>query len=500
MIQLSTKAFDYLNNRKSRKIDVKILINGNEINGKIRKLKIDKGSCGDLNFHPASIFSNTVEATIDTADNSFTINNGDKVEVYMSLPLCDDNAWYKVSTTYSRNSSVKKNRIELRSCGVISYKLGRTYTGSIPETVGELLSIISNDNNVSIQQVVLNLDTPINNSSYLNKPLYRELLTYIAGLVFGFVTEDKDGNIVIKKFTNTYNTGITVSADKTKEDASIYEENTVSGIYISSNDGEKQIEYIYPKKSNVFNCDLSNPLMTADLFNSNVSSFYNYKYYPFDLEMTLGNFAIEANDTITIKTRDDKTITGRCMNITHSYDGGLTTTISCPSLEYEEAKARDTVSLYTQESHTEIVDNKRHPFPKDYKNIFVSDSAFLRVKNNGLVQFRGLYYDINTIPAEYMPAFPVSVNFGTSAGAYSNSKNRIIVQATFFNELTEDGLYVKTKLIKKWFNLSDNKGDAEAYNPGNYRITANWILASRWNEYRPKSEIEAEEEENNGKC
>ena len=466
MIEISEELKEYINNSPSRCFNARIDINGSPASVDIRSLSIKKGSCDGSSFQPASIFSNSLSATLDIKEGYQDIKSGDKIEVYFCCPLCSDKSWYKACTVYASKPSRKIKRVNLTGEGAISAKLGRKYTETTPATINELIEQIRTATGVNIILDGLDGSYAINKSAKLSNLLYREIVSYIAGCFFGYTTEDSENNIVIRTFGKNSGESVTLKNSRMFEEAEIFDTATVEGIQIITSDGENEIEYMYPAGTTVANCSLNNPLMTEELFNAHASNYVGFSITPYNASMTLGTPFIEPTDTILIEQSSARSnIATMPMGIDIQYDGGIKTELSAPSIDNGEDYSRDTTEMKSDiafgnyQSAIPSVPSVDPFVPTEVDNI--TGTKTLPIAGSGwigkykdymaFVRLAGAFTTLTPnyqIPAEYMPAYPVVINDLGATGRFisgtsvQGNHNLCAFTLTIHPELDENG-YVK---------------------------------------------------------
>jgi hypothetical protein len=178
--------------------------------------------------------------------------------------------------------------------------------------------------------------------------LHREAVMYIAGLLGGFATESNTGGVVISPIGCS--TVAEVDAERTTEMYAFGDYNyTVNGIKVlvssggETEDGETvdEVSYVYGTP----NLTLSNPYMTKALFDLMAPQITGYTYRPGTIPVSMGDIRLEAGDVVTVRDTAGESYTVPCLNLVHTYDGGLMTTITAPGASTTEQEAAFTGSL-----------------------------------------------------------------------------------------------------------------------------------------------------------
>lgn len=331
--------------KDSRRFLSRISCDGGYVSGVIRSWTVNKGSCGGSYFQPQSIFSNFADISIDYCQASIT---GKKLGIEIGIEVAGVEHWFKVATVYANKPFRKGTRTTIEGLGVISAKMGKKYAGGTYTTVSSLLSHLSSVAGCSIilEDGFEDMEIPaVDLSDYY----YREVLAMVCGIFNGYATENIEGNIVIKSYKTTGDT-ITAYPSRMASDPNFYDETEVIGIQVI---GASDTEFIV---GDLQNCSLTNPLMTSSAFTDYVMNYVGYKYQPFEMELTLGDFTLEPWDVISITDREGIVHNNLpCMSIKHTYDGGLRTVVSAPTLETGEDRAREETTMQSNTAYNAYV-------------------------------------------------------------------------------------------------------------------------------------------------
>jgi hypothetical protein len=444
-------------------------MNTGELAGSIKSLSIHKGSCSSYSFKPASIFSNYVDVTIDNFPTTQPIPTG-KMIVEIGCPISGDTIWTKVATVQIQNPIRKMKRLTFTAEGVISAKLGKKFRSGSFSNVGELISALETEAGVTItvdDNCIANIvNLPLPSDVQYDKYYMRELLGYIAGLGFGYATEDVNGNIVIRTY-NYHDKTINTSLSRMKSEPDFYDVTRPEGIEVI---GLEDRQFI---TGALQNASLTNPLMTQEAFNSYSHYFLDVEYQPFDMNITLGNFLIEPVDIVSIADRYGTMHNLVPMSVTHKFTGGLSTTLKAPSLDSGEDYSRTDVSMQSEVSFTGlslsipsnngggsvgtdlVTDHTTLHAVDDIVSIYKGYMGVIYWDAYLINRSSGWDYSLIQIPAKYMPAYPVTITglgmssqgSGTDTYLAANSNRYTAVQLTLHPELNEDGFVKVTSAV-----------------------------------------------------
>ena len=341
---------EYLS-RESRHFNARICFEDNKVvSGTVRSLTIEKGSCSNHSFQPQAIFSNHITATIDNCTDTL---KGKKLRVEIGVTINGVDYWHNIATVYATKAPRKGNRTTLEGEGAISAKMGRKFTNGTYTTVGGLIDAISQYTGITItidDNHLSGLTTKAlpEGTIYYGDYYIRELLSYIAGLGFGYVTENANGNVVIRSYKYEDGT-ITSSPSRVRKDPDFHDISKPIGIEVTGLDDKQFIT------GDLQNVSLTNPLMTQEIFDAYKNNFLDIEYQPADIDLTLGDFTIEPNDLISFTDREGVAHTVKCMSIKHNYTGGLKTSISSPTLDSGEDYARTETGKQSNTAYNALI-------------------------------------------------------------------------------------------------------------------------------------------------
>lgn len=328
----------------TRRFYSRILCNGAEIDGSVRSWTVSKGSCGSGSFRPQSVFSNYADISIDNCTMPL---KGKKIQVQIGINATGTISWYTIATLYVKNAPIKGTSTSIEALGVMSAKLGTKFYGSSYTTVSALLGRIAEvaGVNISLGAGLEDLEIPaIDLSNYL----YREILSMVSGLYFGYCTETADGNIEIRSY-KSIDAVVPAYLSRMADYPDLYEEATVEGIQVINADDKELLV------GNLQNCSLTNPLMTAEAFNKYCTNYVGFTYQAHSTTLTLGDFTLEPNDYLSIEDKNGVVHELPCMFIKHIYDGGLKTIVSAPTISSGEDMAREETTMHANTAYNSLI-------------------------------------------------------------------------------------------------------------------------------------------------
>lgn len=330
MLQVSDDAKKYIES-DTRTFHARLLLDGEMVSGEIRSLTINKGSCGSSDFVPGSVFSSYIDVTLDGCDQKL---EGKELTAQIGTVMEDVVEWTTVGFYTVDKPSTTAYSTSFSGLGRISSKMGGLYSPSItfPATVEAVLAEISEKTGVEIDAG--ELDTSIKIETQPSGYLYREMLSFIAGLYFGYATESADGTVTIRQYQTEATA--TTDGDRTTELPTFQDlDAIVTGVKVvigSLTDSEGNSQDRFFTKGTV-NVAVSNPFMTQAIFDKYVDSIIGFQYRPATATVSLGDFRLEASDVLGVTDIKGTTVTVPCMSVVHTFDGGIRTVITAPAIK-----------------------------------------------------------------------------------------------------------------------------------------------------------------------
>ena len=330
MLQVSDDAKKYIES-DTRTFHARLLLDGEMVSGEIRSLTINKGSCGSSDFVPGSVFSSYIDVTLDGCDQKL---EGNELTAQIGTVMEDVVEWTTVGFYTVDKPSTTAYSTSFSGLGRISSKMGGLYSPSItfPATVEAVLAEISEKTGVEIDAG--ELDASIKIETQPSGYLYREMLSFIAGLYFGYATESADGTVTIRQYQTEATA--TTDGDRTTELPTFQDlDAIVTGVKVvigSLTDSEGNSQDSFFTKGTV-NVAVSNPFMTQAIFDKYVDSIIGFQYRPATATVSLGDFRLEASDVLGVTDIKGTTVTVPCMSVVHTFDGGIRTVITAPAIK-----------------------------------------------------------------------------------------------------------------------------------------------------------------------
>lgn len=305
----------------------RVTIDGIEISGEITNLTINQGSCGTEAFKLGAVYIPYITATLTEC----TIQIKDR-ELFLEMGLVHEAGEVEyIPIGYFTAKDVRKDKFttNMTAYGRLATRGGQLYVSELayPAAVADVIAEI--EDKCGIEIITDDLDTNVKINKPLSGLLCREALLYIAGLFGGFCTETSDGKAAIKPYT--------LSSQMELNDEFCYEYPSsdddkfkITGVEVEVTPDSKDedgniVSGIRYTSDTLVNVKASNPYMTDELFEICQSNTVGLEYIPTSVKF-LGDIRIEPWDTLSLKGEKEMLIP--CMNICHTWDGGLVTVVT----------------------------------------------------------------------------------------------------------------------------------------------------------------------------
>lgn len=331
----------------TRQLSARLMHGTEEISGAIRSVQITSGACGEGNFTVGAVFSSYIEVVIDECEDVLE----DKELLLQIGVLVDDETVEYIDIGHYTVTKPKSSAYSttFTAVGRITSKLNKLFDVPAVLTLRNIANAITAATGVTI---VFNGEVP---DAVLAKDITgltcKEALSVIAGTFGGFATEDNSGNIVVSK----YNTDSKVSVNGDRMTALPefndydYDLNGIKVIVSAAGETEdgSAIEEVAFTEGTP-RLTMANEFMTADLFESFVANTVGYKYRPGTVMLALGDPRLQPWDCLEVTDVKDNIYTVPCLNIVHTFDGGLSTTITAPGESESESETQTKGPLVQQ--------------------------------------------------------------------------------------------------------------------------------------------------------
>lgn len=322
----TSNAFNECVRRSSRTFRARFLKNGEPLNCEVKKVVVRKGACAER-FTPGTVFAPYINVDISNIDVSL---ENEEVLLQIGLLLDDETVEYTNQGYFTvTKPKISAYQTSFEAVGRISSKLNVLPDLPSVMTLSNLAAAITSATGVVIVTNGVNLSGTITKD--LNGLTCREILEVITSVLGGFATEDGEGRIVISKYSTA--STLEYNGDYTTTSPSFNEYSyTLSGIKVvtseeyTDEEGKVVEETSYTEGVPILT--LSNAYMTEELFSNFVKNTVGYSYKPGEITLALGDPRIEPWDCISFTDIDGSNHIVPCFELSHTYDGGLVTSIS----------------------------------------------------------------------------------------------------------------------------------------------------------------------------
>ncbi|MGN0299237.1 MAG: tail fiber domain-containing protein, partial [Lachnospiraceae bacterium] len=316
MYSPSTACADYLNTALSRSLCAKLVCGDKTVTDGFFKIKITQRSQVEDAFSFGATCAAQVE--IEMTPPPFFIE-GQEFSLFFGVLLPDGSVEYLPMGIYTAEHPEKTKRIKftafdrMMSFGELPFFSELSYPTTADKVLAELCSqmgvpfALEKSNGITI-------DT---------KPegyTRREVLGYIATLYGGFACFDREGGLRIGGYSST---PYSVDFDKTSEPA-VEEYNFILKGIQCAVDNETTMSAGNVEGGGAVT--LSDPLMTQAVLNALFSEYKDFTYRAGTLSLLLGDPRLDPWDVLEV-TWDGESYLVPCMELTYTFDGGLSATV-----------------------------------------------------------------------------------------------------------------------------------------------------------------------------
>lgn len=316
----------------------KLIFNGFELETEIHSLNYNGGSNGEDNITIGSAVSATLEIKMDKVSHlltkqNFSFNLGILCEdgSYEFIPMGKFNAEKPETTDYEINVTAYDNMVLAE----------RTYNSQLayPTTTTDVMKEICNAIGVSfvteIESITINnpsSEEGASNSAFAGYTM-REAIGYIAGLYGKFAIFNRAGQLEFRWYENSdYDVKLSKTYSFTKDE----QDYSIDQLIILQNQ-----EKTFKAGNGVNGISCSNPFATQSIADAIYKKIGGFTFRKGTVKF-LGDCRIDPWDVIGVEDLSGKTYKIPAMSISHSVDGGLTTTIE--SFSNSNSDVSDTFS------------------------------------------------------------------------------------------------------------------------------------------------------------
>ena len=246
---------------------------------------------------------------------------GEKITLYFGLDLGSNIEWIKQGVFTAEKPTTNEGMTKITAYDNMR-KLDKAYVSMLPNNTSTVAVLNEIATITGVEIVTTGL-----NSISINKPIgytFREILGSIAQLYAGFAVCSRSGNIVIRMYTDF---GETIDSDRYFEN---FNRNdiayTTQRIICNAGKDAEGKDVIYTVGSGERQMVLTNELMTQSYLNNIHTKLKDFKFMPGTLKF-FGDNRLDLWDIVTVYDIEGKTYKVPLMEIAHTFDGGLTTSI-----------------------------------------------------------------------------------------------------------------------------------------------------------------------------
>lgn len=304
------------------------LTHGSTVIEEFKKLEIIGGSTGQDNFSIGSTVSQYITATVYNAP--LVMEN---IEFLLEIGLLVDDSYIYIPCGYYTITKAKKNGSETNITGYdrmiakgsslystdLSNATIRTFFSDISTKLGNTITFKLEDETI-LDQVI-----PFELEGYK----YREAIGYLSACIGANASFDRYGDIVIYQNGQGEKLEVTEYFEYTlsEEDTTINSFSVATGRESTSSDPDSQTTEVTYETGSGFGISISNPIMSEDIFNTVSSIIVGTTLRGGEIRI-LGNILVDPWDYVEVTDGDGNTYSMPIFVLEHSFDGGLTTTIT----------------------------------------------------------------------------------------------------------------------------------------------------------------------------
>lgn len=324
MYEKGTELFNQTMDAMSRTFCAKIKVGDKEITSGIKSIKWSGGG----NAGDSLTIGSTVSATVDVEMKApdFLLENRE-IEVYIGLILDGSPEYIPMGKFVVEKPEKSAGTIRYTAHDRMISSCGKAYFSNLayPSDTLRILGEISEKTGILVDTSGLSAIT------VAEKPegyTCREIIGYIAGLYGRFACIDRDGRLMFRWYAETG----TVDFDRADEPEVAEYDFSVQTLTCAIDK-----ETSYSAGSGTTGIQVSNPFMTQADVTRVFSLLEGFSYRPGTVSLRLGDIRMDPWDMMKV-IRDEETYFLPCMELTHKYDGGVTTTITADGKSETEAE------------------------------------------------------------------------------------------------------------------------------------------------------------------
>lgn len=323
MYKSSKKFSSAIEKNGGRTFHPKLIFDGFELETEIHSLNYNGGSNGEDNITIGSAVSATLEIKMDKVPHlltkqNFSFNLGILCEDgnYEFIPMGKFNAEKPETTDYEINVTAYDNMVLAER----TYNSQLTYPTTTTAVMKEICNAIGVSFATEIESITINnpsSEEGASNAAFAGYTM-REAIGYIAGLYGKFAIFNRLGQLEFRWYENSdYDVKLSKTYSFTKDE----QDYSIDQLIVLQNQ-----ETTFKAGSGVNGISCSNPFATQSIVDAIYQKIGGFTFRKGTVKF-LGDCRIDPWDIIGVEDLSGKTYKIPAMSISHSVDGGLTTTI-----------------------------------------------------------------------------------------------------------------------------------------------------------------------------
>lgn len=323
MYKSSEKFSSAIEKNGGRTFHPKLIFDGFELETEIHSLSYNGGSNGEDNITIGSAVSATLEIKMDKVPHlltkqNFSFNLGIlcEDESYEFIPMGKFNAEKPETTDYEINVTAYDNMVLAER----TYNSQLTYPTTTTAVMKEICNAIGVSFVTEIESITINnpsSEEGVSNAAFAGYTM-REAIGYIAGLYGKFAIFNRLGQLEFRWYENSdYDVKLSKTYSFTKDE----QDYSIDQLIVLQNQ-----ETTFKAGSGVNGISCSNPFATQSIVDAIYQKIGGFTFRKGTVKF-LGDCRIDPWDIINVEDLAGRTYKIPAMSISHSVDGGLTTTI-----------------------------------------------------------------------------------------------------------------------------------------------------------------------------
>lgn len=323
MYKSSEKFSSAIEKNGGRTFRPKLIFDGFELETEIHSLNYNGGSNGEDNITIGSAVSATLEIKMDKVPHlltkqNFSFNLGILCEdgSYEFIPMGKFNAEKPETTDYEINVTAYDNMVLAER----TYNSQLTYPTTTTAVIKEICNAIGVSFVTEIESITINnpsSEEGASNSAFAGYTI-REAIGYIAGLYGKFAIFNRLGQLEFRWYENSdYDVKLSKNYSFTKDE----QDYSIDQLIVLQNQ-----ETTFKAGSGVNGISCSNPFATQSIVDAIYQKIGGFTFRKGTVKF-LGDCRIDPWDIISVEDLAERTYKIPVMSISHSVDGGLTTTV-----------------------------------------------------------------------------------------------------------------------------------------------------------------------------